>query len=130
MFRKGTQLKKSRIIQFLEWVGEAAIYLSIFAILPSLISGVGISVALSALLLSGVSALSGQAKYAVATAIIVTTNIFFISILTTEWHRLGDTQLKRYILFIGISYIIVLIFYGIGFYYRKCREGRVKSSNT
>lgn len=106
----------------LKWIGELAVALSVLAIIPSLISGVGISMALSVLLLSGISALSGTIKYALITIAIVTFNLFVTSILAGELSRLSGTRLQTYILFIGTPYIVVFILIGIGFYVRKPRR--------
>jgi hypothetical protein len=47
---------------------------------PGLISGIGVSIALFALVLSGISSLSGRLKYVSLVAIITTLSLFFISV--------------------------------------------------
>ena len=71
-------------------LGITSVVLAILAIPPSLISGIGVSMALFALVLSGISSLSGRLKYVSLVAIITTLSLFFISVESASWSQ------KRY----------------------------------
>lgn len=80
--------------------------------------------ALTVLVLAGISALSGTIKYALLTMTIVTFNLFVTSILASEWRNRGLTgeDLQTTILFIGVPYGVVFIMIGIGLFVRKMRR--------
>lgn len=71
-------------------LGITSVILAILAIPPGLISGIGVSMALFALLLSGISSISGRLKYVSIVAIITTLNLFFVSVESASWSQ------KRY----------------------------------
>ena len=63
-------------------MGVLLIILALLAIIPSLVSGVGLVFALVIMLLSALTTLSGHIRYALIVAIITTANILFFSIST------------------------------------------------
>ena len=69
----------------MESLGVISLVVAIFSIIPSLVTGIGIILALFALLLSGVSAISGKLKYVIAVILLTTINLFFLSIASTSW---------------------------------------------
>jgi len=71
-------------------LGITSVILSILAIPLGLISGIGVSIALFALVLSGISSISGRLKYVSIVAIITTLSLFFVSVESASWSQ------KRY----------------------------------
>jgi uncharacterized Tic20 family protein len=69
----------------LKKLGVISVVIAILSIIPSLVTGIGIVLALFALLLSGVSAISGKLKYVTAVILLTTMNLFFLSIASTSW---------------------------------------------
>lgn len=74
----------------MKWLGITSVILAILAIPPGFISGIGVSMALFALLLSGISSISGRLKYVSIVVIITTLNLFFVSVDSASWSQ------KRY----------------------------------
>ncbi|MCL5022743.1 MAG: hypothetical protein M1497_05185 [Nitrospirae bacterium] len=74
----------------MKWLGITSIFLAILAVPLGFISGLGVSMALFALLLSGISSLSGRFKYVSIVIIVTTLNLFFVSVESASWSQ------KRY----------------------------------
>jgi len=72
-------------------LGITSVVLAILAIPLGFISGLGVSMALFALLLSGISSLTGRLKYVSIVVIITTLNLFFVSVESASWSQ------KRYV---------------------------------
>ena len=66
-------------------LGVISVVIAVFSIIPSLVTGIGIMLALFALLLSGISAVSGNLKYVIVVILLTTINLFFLSIASTSW---------------------------------------------
>lgn len=66
-------------------IGVISLILALLAIFPSLISGVGVVLAFFALVLSGISAITGDLKYVGLVFLITTINLFVLSAVSTSW---------------------------------------------
>lgn len=77
--------RERKHVVLLRYLGVGSVILAVLAIPPSLVSGLGVLVALCALLMGALSALGGRMRFALVTTLIVTVNIFGFSVLTTLW---------------------------------------------
>lgn len=66
-------------------IGVISLILALLAIFPSLTSGVGVVLAFFALVLSGISAITGDLKYVGLVVLITTINLFVLSAVSTSW---------------------------------------------
>lgn len=99
----------------LEVVGILAALIAVCAVLVSLVSGIGVVIALGAVAISGLSAVAGNARYAWFTMIVVTLDLLFFSVpLQTQ-----DAPVIRAVLHIVLPYVVAFALIGIGIYRRK-----------
>lgn len=94
----------------LKAVGIFAALLAISSVFFSLVSGAGIIVALIALVLSGISAIKGSIRYAAFTIVVVTIDLFFVSVLL----HIQDPPVVAIVLLIAVPYVITFALVGIG----------------
>lgn len=122
----------------MKWLGISSLVIAILAIPPSMVSGLGVLLALFGLILSGTSALLGNFKYVIIVLIITTVNLFCLSIASTLWDTPNDdvshlvkdqnytsieyNNVNEFIKFISIPYGIIFLCIGIGIPRRKKRS--------
>lgn len=94
----------------LKAVGIFSALLAICSVFLSLVSGAGIIVALIALVLSGISAIAGDIRYAAFTTVVVTIDLFFVSVLL----QIQDPPVIAIVLLIAVPYVITFVLIGIG----------------
>ncbi len=71
-------------------LGILSIILALLAIMPTLVSGVGLVLALGILIFSGITALFGNIKYAIIVLLITTLNIAILSSSILGWSPFYD----------------------------------------
>lgn len=98
------------IVLILKAVGIFSALLAICSVFLSLVSGAGIIVALIALVLSGISAIAGDIRYAAFTTVVVTIDLFFVSVLL----QIQDPPVIAIVLLIAVPYVITFVLIGIG----------------
>lgn len=69
----------------MKWLGMLSLAIAFLAIPLGLISSIGVVMSLLALLLSGVSAISGRFKYVSLVFLITTISLFTLSVASTSW---------------------------------------------
>jgi hypothetical protein len=92
-------------------IGWASVVLSLLAILPSLISGVGFAMVFLGLVLAGVAAALGQTKLALVSFIISVVNVFGFSVFTL----MPDSWSSKSLLMLAILYSPLMIGLLIGY---------------
>ncbi len=124
-------------------IGIASIFLAILSVPASLVSGIGVAIALLVLLLSGISALSGKLKYAIIVLIITTLNLFFFSVASLEWMPKATDEISielpniqgivnnidnsgsaflsivNFVKLVSVPYVVTIVLIAIGVFRRK-----------
>ena len=69
----------------MKWLGVISLVMAFLSIPISMVTGLGVILALLALLVSGASAFLGELKYAAIVLVITTINLFSLSVASSSW---------------------------------------------
>jgi len=109
--------------------GTLLIILAVLGIVPAFVSGAGLPIVLCILMLSGITALSGNIKYALVVLAITTVNLTLISIfspLPTSGDQDPEGKFIGLLVF-TIPYIVTILLILIG---RKIKIKRDKAQSA
>lgn len=99
-------------------IGLIAVLMAVLSVAVSIVSGIGVIFAVSALVLSGVSSIGGTLRYAWITGCIVSLTLCCVSVLP----QVQSLSVREFLLLVGIPYAITFVLIGIGLFRRKKRK--------